>query len=50
RHVEQEMRAYLECGIVQYGFLRVRCEDCGESRVSQSLGIQRWPVSSQTVS
>ena len=33
RHVEQEMRAYLECGILAYGFLRVRCEDCGESRV-----------------
>ena len=33
RHVEQEMRAYLECGIPAYGFLRVRCEDCGESRV-----------------
>jgi len=27
------MRAYLECGILAYGFLRVRCEDCGESRV-----------------
>ena len=33
RHVEQELRAYLECGIPSYGFLRVRCEDCGESRV-----------------
>lgn len=33
RHVEQELRAYLKCGILSYGFLRVRCEDCGESRV-----------------
>ena len=33
RHVEQELRAYLECGILAHGFLRVRCEDCGESRV-----------------
>jgi len=32
-HVEQELRAYLECGILGCGFLRVRCEDCGESRV-----------------
>ncbi|MBI92615.1 MAG: hypothetical protein CME05_05305 [Gemmatimonadaceae bacterium] len=31
RHVAQEMRAYLECGILAHGFLRVRCEDCGES-------------------
>ncbi len=33
RHVEQELRAYLECGILACGFLRVRCEDCGQSRV-----------------
>ena len=33
RHVEQELRAYLECGILAHGFLRLRLEDCGESRV-----------------
>ena len=32
-HVEKELRAYLECGILQKGFLRVRCEECGEDRV-----------------
>ena len=32
RHVEDELRAYLECGILSYGFVRARCEDCGESR------------------
>jgi ribosomal protein S27E len=32
-HVEQEMRAYLECGVLPYGFMRVRCEDCGHDRV-----------------
>ncbi len=31
-HVEKEMRAYLECGILAYGFVRARCEDCGASR------------------
>ena len=31
-HVEKEMRAYLECGILAYGFVRARCEDCGKSR------------------
>ena len=30
--VEKEMRAYLECGILAYGFVRARCEDCGASR------------------
>jgi len=32
-YVERELRAYLECGVPAYGFLRVRCEDCGESRI-----------------
>ena len=31
-HVEKEMRAYLDCGILAYGFVRARCEDCGASR------------------
>jgi len=30
-HVEQELREYLECGILAYGFVRVRCNDCGKS-------------------
>ena len=32
-HLERELRGYLECGILAYGFVRARCEDCGESRV-----------------
>jgi ribosomal protein S27E len=28
KHVEKELRAYLECGILAYGFVRVKCEDC----------------------
>ena len=31
-HVEKEMRAYLECGVLACGFVRLRCEECGESR------------------
>ena len=31
-HVERELRSYLECGILFYGFLRLRCPDCNESR------------------
>ena len=26
------MRAYLDCGILAYGLVRARCEDCGASR------------------
>jgi hypothetical protein len=32
RYVEQELRAYLQCGILAYGFVRARCAACGESR------------------
>ena len=32
-HVENELRRYLDCGILANGFVRLRCEDCGDSRV-----------------
>ena len=28
KHVEKELRAYLECEVLAYGFVRVKCEDC----------------------
>ena len=28
KHVEKELWAYLECGILAYGFVRVQCDDC----------------------
>jgi ribosomal protein S27E len=31
--VLDEFEAYLRCGIPVHGFLRVRCKDCGHSRV-----------------
>lgn len=33
RFVEREFQAYLECGILDFGFVRVRCDDCGHDRV-----------------
>jgi hypothetical protein len=33
RFVERELRAYLECGLLQFGFVRVRCESCGHGRL-----------------
>ena len=33
RFVLDEFEAYLRCGIPAHGFLRVRCKDCGHSRV-----------------
>jgi len=32
-HVERELRDYLKCGILAHGFVRMGCEQCGESRV-----------------
>ena len=31
-HVEQELRDYVECGILGHGFVRLRCESCGRER------------------
>jgi len=30
RFVERELRAYLRCGILAHGFVRVHCDTCGE--------------------
>ena len=31
--VEREMRAYLSCGVLACGFLRLKCESCGKDRL-----------------
>ena len=31
--VRREFEAYLRCGILAHGFLRVRCERCGDTTV-----------------
>lgn len=28
KHVEKELWAFLECGVLGYGFVRVKCDDC----------------------
>ena len=33
RFVERELRAFLACGILAHGFLRVRCQECGRERL-----------------
>jgi len=30
RYVEKELRDYVECGVLGYGFVRLKCEDCGK--------------------
>jgi ribosomal protein S27E len=32
-YVESELRAYLQCGVLAHGFVRLRCPDCNESRI-----------------
>jgi hypothetical protein len=31
--VEDEFRAFLQCGVLEYGFLRLRCRACGFNRL-----------------
>jgi hypothetical protein len=33
RFVEQELRAFLRCGVLAHGFLRVHCDSCGHDRL-----------------
>jgi hypothetical protein len=33
RIVEQELRAFLRCGVLAHGFLRLHCDDCGRDRL-----------------
>jgi len=33
RHVHEEVAAYLRCGILAHGFIRLRCESCREERL-----------------
>jgi hypothetical protein len=33
RFIEQELRAYLRCGIPAHGFLRLHCDDCRQERL-----------------
>ena len=33
RFVEREVRAYLACGVLAHGFLRVHCDGCGHDRL-----------------
>jgi hypothetical protein len=32
RFVQHELRAFLRCGVLAYGFLRLHCDDCGHDR------------------
>jgi Putative transposase/Transposase zinc-binding domain len=32
-HVERDLRAYLDCGLLGRGFARIRCPDCGFERL-----------------
>jgi len=33
KYIKREFEAYLKCGILQYGFLRVQCESCKDGRL-----------------
>ena len=33
RFIEQELRAFLRCGVLAHGFLRLHCDACGHDRL-----------------
>jgi hypothetical protein len=33
RYIEQELRAFLRCGVLAHGFLRLHCDECGHDRL-----------------
>ena len=37
RYIQQEFDDFLHCGRLEYGFLRVRCEDCHHERLVVNL-------------
>ena len=38
-YVQREFDDYLKCGRVEYGFLRVRCQDCHAERLVGSVNL-----------
>jgi hypothetical protein len=44
RHVEKELREFVGCGALGTGFLRLRCDGCGEERVV-AFSCKQDPVS-----
>jgi hypothetical protein len=48
RFVEQELRAFLRCGVLAHGFLRVHCDACGHDRlVAFSCYLERETIRSR---
>jgi len=39
KYVREEFEAYLKCGRLKHGFLRVRCEDCHAETTSNAAPI-----------
>ena len=33
KHITQEFEAFLRCGVLAHGFLRLRCEDCKREKL-----------------
>jgi hypothetical protein len=34
KYIQEEFEAYLKCGRLEHGFLRVRCEDCRAGKLA----------------
>ena len=40
KYVREEFEAYLKCGRLEHGFLRVRCESCHAEKLVRRLQLQ----------
>ncbi len=38
--VQDEFDAFLECGILAHGFLRLRCPECAHEKLVAGLGVR----------
>ena len=47
-HVHQEFEAYLKCGRLEHGFLRVRCDKCHFERLVAFWGTRVFPSKNDT--
>ena len=41
-YVERDLRAFLDCGVLAHGFLRLRCPQCNTSRVVPFSCCLQW--------
>jgi len=42
KRVQEEVRRYLQCGVLRYGFVQTKCEECQESVLVAFSCCPQW--------